>query len=313
MRRFAALAALVLVLACSLPAFAFSLDSSVCYPYQSKDGSTMAIGVFQIAGYGLPETEMALYTQAFNSTGTSRGMLTYTDGNTLSRGTPAIMMFLFPDARESLKVDFSNGEMLCREQLQVDVFIFHYPTLKYAEHANISTIAAGKMPLGKIIRAGFSLEVGSDDGSDCRVQIPAERWTLIDDRASANDSSSGFLQGILDWLGGFWDKLVGLFIPREGFFSDWFEELRTAWSQKLGGLGTLLDQIRDALDGAGKADSLIFALPEGMLFESSGGVRVDLFWMVQPLLKLVRPVLTGALVILTVIRCYRKVIDLANT
>ena len=89
----------------------------------------MAIGIFQIAGYSLPDGDMSLYEQAFNATDTKQGMLTYTSGNTLSQGNPAIMMFLFDNSRDALNVDFSGGEMLCREQLHADVFIFNYPTL----------------------------------------------------------------------------------------------------------------------------------------------------------------------------------------
>ena len=75
-RLFSGFLVVLLLLIGTLPVSAMTLDSSVCYPYNSKDGSTMAIGVFQIAGYGLPDGDMSLYEQAFQATGTNRGMLT---------------------------------------------------------------------------------------------------------------------------------------------------------------------------------------------------------------------------------------------
>ena len=308
-RLFSGFLVVLLLLIGTLPVSAMTLDSSVCYPYNSKDGSTMAIGVFQIAGYGLPDGDMSLYEQAFQSTGTNRGMLTYTSGNTLSQGNPAIMMFLFDASRDTLKVDFSGGEMLCREQLHADVFVFHYPTLKYMQHANISTIPAAKMPLGKIIRTAIALDVLSDDGSDCRVDVPAERWTIIDDRQTTSESS-----GIMGWLNGFWDKLVGLIVPDAGYYEQWYQEIKSAADDKFGGLSQLYEIMRDAFaqlqDDNIVTTNLWWHIDANEMFEGSPAIKVDVIEYARPYFKWLKPVLTMIILIYTAIACYRRIVVL---
>ena len=44
-RLFSGFLVVLLLFIGTLPVSAMTLDSSVCYPYNSKDGSTMAIGV----------------------------------------------------------------------------------------------------------------------------------------------------------------------------------------------------------------------------------------------------------------------------
>jgi len=302
--------AVLLPLVCSLSAAAMTLDPSVCYQYNSKDGSTMAIGIFQIAGYSLPDGDMSLYEQAFNATDTKQGMLTYTSGNTLSQGNPAIMMFLFDNSRDALNVDFSGGEMLCREQLHADVFVFNYPTLKFMQHANISTIPEAKMPLGKIIRTGTTLNILSDDGSDCRVEVPAERYTIIDDRAGASDGSSG----VLGWLNEFWDKLVGLIVPDDDYFDRWYDEIKTAANDKFGGLSQLYEIMRDAFaqlqDDNIVTTNLWWHIDAGEMFEGSPAIKVDVIEYARPYLKWLKPVLTMIILVYTAIACYRRIVVL---
>lgn len=309
-RLFSGFLVVLLLLIGTLPVSAMTLDSSVCYPYNSKDGSTMAIGVFQIAGYGLPDGDMSLYEQAFQATGTNRGMLTYTSGNTLSQGNPAIMMFLFDAPWDTLKVDFSGGEMLCREQLHADVFVFNYPTLKFMQHANISTIPEAKMPLGKIIRTGTTLNILSDDGSDCRVEVPAERWTIIDDRQTTSESSGG----IMDWLNGFWDKLVGLIVPDAGYYEQWYQEVKAAADDKFGGLSQLYEIMRDAFaqlqDDNIVTTNLWWHIDANEMFEGSPAIKVDVIEYARPYLKWLKPVLTMIILVYTAIACYRRIVVL---
>ncbi len=140
---------------------------------------------------------------------------------------------------------------------------------------------------------------------------------IVDDADEQPPTPPEEEDGVIGWLGDFWETLkdtfLSLFVPREGYFDDWFAELRTAFDAKLGGLGELMDYIKDSMKGLNGAGELEIVLPEGMLFPGSQGKTVSLSSVLQPLFGFLRPVLTAILALFTIIRCYRKLISLANT
>lgn len=69
----------------------------------------------------------------------------------------------------------------------------------------------------------------------------------------ANETSKGILGKITDFFGSFFDNLKGLFVPEDGYFSDFFSRLNDFFSDKLGMLYapidmfiTFLNTIKDA-------------------------------------------------------------------
>ena len=68
-----------------------------------------------------------------------------------------------------------------------------------------------------------------------------------------NETSKGILGKITDFFGSFFDNLKGLFVPEDGYFSDFFTRLNDFFSEKLGMLYapidmfiTFLNTIKDA-------------------------------------------------------------------
>lgn len=69
----------------------------------------------------------------------------------------------------------------------------------------------------------------------------------------ANETSKGILGKITDFFGSFFDNLKGLFVPEDGYFSDFFTRLNDFFAEKLGMLYapidmfiTFLNTIKDA-------------------------------------------------------------------
>lgn len=142
---------------------------------------------------------------------------------------------------------------------------------------------------------------------------------IVDDLGEEGGGGADFLswlKRLWGWLSSFWDKLVevllSLFVPGEGYFDDWFRELREAFTAKLGGLDEVFSELQAIFRDPSGAGDLVIAMPAGMIYEGSPGAEVSLIEFMQPILKFVRPVLTGLVVILTVIGCYKRVIALVN-
>lgn len=142
---------------------------------------------------------------------------------------------------------------------------------------------------------------------------------IVDDLGEEGGGGADFLswlKRLWGWLSSFWDKLVevllSLFVPGEGYFDDWFRELREAFTAKLGGLDEVFSELQAIFRDPSGAGDLVIAMPAGMIYEGSPGAEVSLIEFMQPILKFVRPVLTGLVAILTVIGCYKRVIALVN-
>lgn len=126
--------------------------------------------------------------------------------------------------------------------------------------------------------------------------------------------------GLLDWLKNFWDKLlaffIGIFVPEEGYFSEWFETIRAALDKKVGGLTTVLDAISngfDSLQNPGSTGGLSLKLPDNLYYDGYKGASFNLLEFIQPALVHVRSWLNAIVVIFTFIYCFKKLILLVNT
>lgn len=130
---------------------------------------------------------------------------------------------------------------------------------------------------------------------------PSGAFTLLWDDAPASE-------------GGLWDGFVGLFVPQEGYFEDWFQELRDAFDSRTGGAFGLLAYIQakfEALrDGSLSASSLAIVLPQNHFYQGFPGIRADALSGLESLLGFLRSVLTAIVVVLTAVAFARKLLEL---
>ncbi len=121
---------------------------------------------------------------------------------------------------------------------------------------------------------------------------------------------------VSDFLSGFWDSFVGLFIPEDGYFEAWFSEVREAFDRRVGGVGGLIAYIRQksqALkDGSYGRSSLVISLPKDFLYSGFPGVTGDALSGLGPLLGWIRGVLTAIVVLFTAMAVLRRVIALVR-
>ena len=121
--------------------------------------------------------------------------------------------------------------------------------------------------------------------------------------------------GILGFLKGFWDALkdafIGLFVPREGFFADYFKDIQSVASVKMGGLLSLYNAMLGAFQSLnGDTPSMIFEIPANSMFPYSPLVTFDVLGRVRPYVAWVKGFLTGCVVLFTAVVCYRRLVTL---
>ncbi|WMJ84286.1 hypothetical protein ACS3UN_07985 [Oscillospiraceae bacterium LTW-04] len=121
--------------------------------------------------------------------------------------------------------------------------------------------------------------------------------------------------GILGFLKGFWDALkdafIGLFVPSEGFFADYFEDIRAVASVKMGGLLSLYNALLGAFQSLnGDTPSMTFQIPANSMFPYSPLVTFDVLGHVRSYVEWVKGFLTGCVVLFTAVVCYRRLVTL---
>lgn len=118
--------------------------------------------------------------------------------------------------------------------------------------------------------------------------------------------------GILGFLSNFWDSfksaLKGLFVPSDNFFSSWYSEIKSAFDEKLGAVSSLYNQLTGFLEGIPKQKEDIIIKNDSLGLEAS---LFD-FSLFGDLFSFVRPILTGFVMLLTWIFCYKKIISLVK-
>lgn len=126
--------------------------------------------------------------------------------------------------------------------------------------------------------SAFSLPLAGMITSNCEFPLSVKGITytkvvggdeLLDETKKQTDimeeqkeTTKNIFEAIADFFGGFFDGIInavkGLFIPEDGYFSDFFERLNDFFSEKLGVLYAPIDMFIDILTGvanAGTGDS----------------------------------------------------------
>ena len=89
------------------------------------------------------------------------------------------------------------------------------------------------------------------------------------------DNTSGILSKITDFFGSFFENLIGIFVPEDGYFSEWFNKVNTLLSDKLGMLYAPFDLVISTLQAIYSADSSESGIP-------FPGIKWEDTWLVEP-------------------------------
>ena len=85
--------------------------------------------------------------------------------------------------------------------------------------------------------------------SAAAVEVTSNQLDSIADSSAAieesvtSDTGGGLLATIKSWFGSFFSNLIGVFVPEDGFFTDWFSRVNSLLSAKLGMLYAPFDLI----------------------------------------------------------------------
>ena len=110
-----------------------------------------------------------------------------------------------------------------------------------------------------------------------------------------------------------WQKLKELFVPSEGYFSNWFEEIKDAAMEKMGPIKSIVDAFSDLfekLQHDNTDTSIWIDVPEGQYYPGSPGIKVDILHFGVDLIGIVRNWLTAVVVVFTAICCYKRIVVL---
>lgn len=126
--------------------------------------------------------------------------------------------------------------------------------------------------------------------------------------------------GILNWLGNFWqtlaDTIKGLFVPSDDYFKSFFDEIKSAFDKKLGGLSEFVNSISESFSALKNVDGLssfTITLPNNQFFYGYDGITVDILAKIKPLLSFLRGLFNSILVVSTCVFCYRRLIEIIKT
>ena len=288
--------AVLLVCMLAVPALAFTLPNVSV----NMDGNS-EIGIFQIARLEKDQPSVFNFWQSFWRS--NRNVVLYDSVD------DAYFFGIVPDG-ESLVFSENGGRLRVEGAPLIPVFYYFLPANDGTYY--LGGIASGMYLYVTGIVTGTYFASNAPHVSSSYIAKYEGDLIFIDDLGDSDDG------GILGWLKDFWDNLLAffkrLFIPHDGYFDDWFEDIRRAWYAKLGGLGTLFDQISNAFKGlSGNRGGLKIALPPNIFYSGFAGYEVDLVPYMQPFLSFIRPVLTAFFVIITAIFCYKRVVEIANT
>lgn len=293
------MAALIFVL--SIPIYAATLPAA-----EVKDGNTY-IGTFMMA-------DQSDYYKKFwdDWKHSNRNVMVAGDNGSW------YWFFTVPDGADLTIEDFYNNFLDVRcddDAMDYLKFSSSAGDLNYIDCTEMGTLSAGTRINGaRYVVTGTYFLIDFDGILYLVDDIDGE---MEQDK----DEDSGFLawlKKIWDWLTSFWERLkdllLSLFVPRKGFFDDWFAELRAAFEKKLGGLGAVVKAVKNTFDNISSKDfRLTVSLKPNSLFKGFPGCSINLMYYAQPFLKILRPILTGLVLIITAVICYKRLAAFTRT
>lgn len=293
--------------------FSFTVSAALSFDNSWVENGNTYLGVFHVKD--LPESDLALW----NSFMSSRGLFAEQDINR------KIYFFTVPDGTSGKIVRNSAGSSylynIVLPPIDTDIMVFRYSsaTEKYELEScyhNPSFTGFGLDAI--VINRGFDL-TSNVPASELYIQKTGNLYIVDDmgnemeggDQGGASDAS--WWRKLLDWLGSFWEKLKEFFVPPDGYFSDWFTEIKNAAMKKLGPISEVFDCFQSAFESLKNDNSdtgLYFEVPANHFFQGFPGIRVDMMRAVGGVLGTLKTLLTMVCVIFAAICCYRRIIVL---
>lgn len=107
------------------------------------------------------------------------------------------------------------------------------------------------------------------------VQANQNLSNIQSDTSTTASNTGGILSKITEFFGSFFSNLIGIFVPEEGYFSDWFTRLNTLLAVKLGMLYAPFDLLIQVLTSILNADDSFVGIP-------FPGIEWDGQYLVEP-------------------------------
>jgi len=104
---------------------------------------------------------------------------------------------------------------------------------------------------------------------------------------------------------GFWSSL---FVPSDNYFRDKTAELSRRANEKLGGVADLYFILQDFFNALNSPSysPIKATVPNNFFAKGSPGFSIDIFAMIEPILRHVKAIMTCFVCVFTAITCYHK-------
>lgn len=121
--------------------------------------------------------------------------------------------------------------------------------------------------------------------------------------------------GILGFLSSFWDKLkdffVSLFVPSSGYITDWYKSISSDFNAKFSNLTALYTGLTGFFSGLhDESSDLSFSVSADSLYNGNDAFNFNISDYFSDMFGFVKGVLTGLVVLCTIIVCYRRIISM---
>lgn len=146
------------------------------------------------------------------------------------------------------------------------------------------TSSLGNYSYNRTVTCSFTtqLYVGPSSAEEYQAAQPVQDSSshekldnIQNQNAQAEQTRSGILSKITEFFGSFFSNLIGVFVPEDGYFSDWFTRLNTLLAEKLGMLYAPFDLLIQVLTSILNADDSFAGIP-------FPGIEWDGQYLVEP-------------------------------
>ena len=114
------------------------------------------------------------------------------------------------------------------------------------------------------LKDDFKYDIGSINTTDSITHqelVQLNESTNAIEESVTSDTGGGLLATIKSWFGSFFDNLIHVFVPEDGFFTDWFSRVNTLLSAKLGMLYAPFDLIISILTAVYDSSGTFSGIP----------------------------------------------------
>ena len=169
-------------------------------------------------------------TNYYVTDGSGKLLATGSGANSLPYSVAKLSSFMSSDGNYVLIPFFVEYELMCTKASAHGTGSEHYSF-------NVSTTFSGSISCS--VASESDISNATTPVSDLATQQELEdlnetQESIKDTAEDTNETTHSIFDSISDFFGSFFSNLIGVFVPEDGYFSNWFNRVNTMLTNKLG-------------------------------------------------------------------------------